>query len=149
MIAISLLPNIIPLIIAAGIMGFYGIPLKPSTILIFSIAMGISSDQTIYFITRYRQELRETKKSISKIVSDTIRETGISMIYIAIVLFFGFGIFALSTFGSVSALGILLAVTLLVAMLSNLTLLPAFLLSVEKREGKKKAKAEGLKANGE
>ena len=148
MIAISLLPNIIPLIIAAGIMGFYGIPLKPSTILIFSIAMGISSDQTIYFITRYRQELRETKKSISKIVSDTIRETGISMIYIAIVLFFGFGIFALSTFGSVSALGILLAVTLLVAMLSNLTLLPAFLLSVEKREGKKKAKAEGLKANG-
>ena len=121
-------------------MGFLGIPLKPSTILVFSIAMGISSDQTIYFITRYRQEFRNTKKSVSQIVSDTIRETGISMIYIAIVLFFGFGIFSFSTFGSVSALGILLSVTLLVAMASNLTLLPAFLLSLEKRKTAKKAK---------
>jgi predicted RND superfamily exporter protein len=141
MIIISLLPNIIPLVITAGIMGFAGIPLKPSTILIFSIAMGISSDQTIYFITRYRQEMRETTKGISKIVSDTIRETGISMIYIAITLFFGFGIFSFSTFGSVSALGILLSVTLLVAMACNLTLLPAFLLSLDRRE-KEKAKAE-------
>ncbi len=138
MILISLLPNLIPLVITAGIMGFSGIPLKPSTILIFSIAMGISSDQTIYFITRYRQELRHTRHSISKIVSDTIRETGVSMIYIAITLFFGFGIFSFSTFGSVSALGILLSVTLLVAMACNLTLLPAFLLSLEKREKKKK-----------
>jgi len=139
MIAVSLLPNLIPLVITAGIMGFFGIPLKPSTILIFSIAMGISSDQTIYFITRYRQELKNTNKTISRIVSDTIRETGISMIYIAIVLFFGFGIFAASTFGSTKALGILLSITLLVAMFSNLTLLPAFLLSIEHRENKKKA----------
>jgi predicted RND superfamily exporter protein len=145
MIAISLLPNLIPLVITAGIMGFFGIPLKPSTILIFSIAMGISSDQTIYFITRYRQELKSTSKSISRIVSDTIRETGISMIYIAIVLFFGFGIFSFSTFGSVSALGILLSVTLLVAMISNLTLLPAFLLSLEHR---KVVKGERRKAKG-
>ncbi len=137
MIAISLLPNLIPLAITAGIMGFFNIPLKPSTILIFSIAMGISSDQTIYFITRYRHELKHTRKSISQIVSDTIRETGISMVYVAIVLFFGFGIFSLSTFGSVSALGILLSITLLVAMASNLILLPAFLLSVEKRKTKK------------
>jgi len=140
MILISLLPNLIPLVITAGIMGFLGIPLKPSTILVFSIAMGISSDQTIYFITRYRQELRNTQKSISQIVSDTIRETGISMIYIAIVLFFGFGIFSFSTFGSVSALGILLSITLLVAMASNLTLLPAFLLSLEKRKGNTKGR---------
>lgn len=137
MIAVSLLPNLIPLIITAGIMGFFGIPLKPSSILIFSIAMGISSDQTIYFITRYRQELKSTNKRISTIVSDTIRETGISMIYIAIILFFGFGIFAASTFGGTQVLGILLSVTLLVAMISNLTLLPAFLLSIEKREKKK------------
>lgn len=140
MILISLLPNLIPLVITAGIMGFSGIPLKPSTILIFSIAMGISSDQTIYFITRYRQELRSTKHSISKIVSDTIRETGISMIYIAITLFFGFGIFSFSSFGSVSALGVLLAVTLLVAMACNLVLLPAFLLSLERRVTKKAKK---------
>ncbi|MCJ8208423.1 MMPL family transporter [Mucilaginibacter sp. RS28] len=134
MIAISLLPNLIPLVITAGIMGFCGIPLKPSTILIFSIAMGISSDQTIYFLTRYRQELHLTGKSVSQVVSDTIRETGISMIYIATILFFGFGIFAASTFGGTVALGILLSVTLLIAMITNLTLLPAFLLSVEKRK---------------
>ncbi|MDN3551283.1 efflux RND transporter permease subunit [Mucilaginibacter aquaedulcis] len=131
MIAVSLVPNLIPLIITAGIMGFFGIPLKPSTILIFSIAMGISSDQTIYFITRYRHELRHTNKGISQIVSDTIRETGVSMIFIATVLFFGFGIFAVSKFGGTVALGILLSITLLVAMISNLTLLPAFLLSLE------------------
>ena len=119
--------------------------LKKYCCFFFSIAMGISSDQTIYFITRYRQELKSTSKSISRIVSDTIRETGISMIYIAIVLFFGFGIFSFSTFGSVSALGILLSVTLLVAMISNLTLLPAFLLSLEHR---KVVKGERRKAKG-
>jgi predicted RND superfamily exporter protein len=148
MIAVSLLPNLIPLVITAGIMGFFGIPLKPSTILIFSIAMGISSDQTIYFITRYRQELQSTNNSISKIVSDTIRETGISMIYIATILFFGFGIFAASTFGGTQALGILLSITLLVAMISNLTLLPAFLLSIEHKE-KRKVENKGRKVKGE
>ena len=140
MIAISLLPNLIPLVITAGLMGFFGIPLKPSSILIFSIAMGISSDQTIYFITRYRQELRSTKKSISTIVSDTIRETGISMIYIAIILFFGFGVFAASTFGGTQAIGILISITLFVSMISNLTLLPAFLLSMEKRTVKSESR---------
>jgi len=140
MIAISLLPNLIPLVITAGLMGFFGIPLKPSSILIFSIAMGISSDQTIYFITRYRQELRSTSKSISAIVSDTIRETGISMIYIAIILFFGFGVFAASTFGGTQAIGILISITLFVSMISNLTLLPAFLLSMEKRTVKSESR---------
>jgi predicted RND superfamily exporter protein len=138
MIAVSLLPNLIPLVITAGIMGFLGIALKPSSILIFSIAMGISSDQTIYFITRYRQELRNTSKSISTIVSDTILETGVSMIYIATILFFGFGIFVASTFGGTQVLGILLSVTLFFSMVSNLTLLPAFLLSIENRSNKNK-----------
>ncbi|OCX50811.1 Fis family transcriptional regulator [Mucilaginibacter sp. PPCGB 2223] len=132
MVLISILPNLIPLVITAGLMGFLGIPLKPSTILIFSIAMGISSDQTIYFLTRYRQELNMGSKTISQIVSDTIRETGISMIYIATILFFGFGIFAASTFGGTVVLGILLSFTLLTAMICNLTLLPAFLISFEK-----------------
>lgn len=138
MILISLVPNIVPLIITAGIMGFAGIPLKPSTILIFSIAFGIASDQTIYFLTRYRQELRSTNWTISEVVSDTIKETGLSMIYVAMILFFGFGIFAASTFGGTVSLGVLLSVTLLVALISNLTLLPAFLLSLEKRNLKKK-----------
>lgn len=144
MIAISLLPNLVPLIITAGIMGFFGIPLKPSTILIFSIAMGISSDQTIYFITRYRHELRNSNKRVSTIVSDTIRETGVSMIFIATVLFFGFGVFVVSKFGGTQALGILLSITLLVAMISNLTLLPAFLLSLEKGTDRKKLKGPDI-----
>lgn len=144
MIAISLVPNLVPLIITAGIMGFFGIPLKPSTILIFSIAMGISSDQTIYFITRYRHELRYTRKGISRIVSDTIRETGVSMIFIATVLFFGFGIFAVSKFGGTVALGILLSITLLVAMISNLTLLPAFLLSLDGGVDREKIKGPDI-----
>ena len=147
MVLISILPNLIPLVITAGLMGFLGIPLKPSTILIFSIAMGISSDQTIYFLTRYRQELSAGTKTISQIVSDTIRETGISMIYIATILFFGFGIFAASTFGGTVALGILLSVTLLVAMICNLTLLPAFLLSMERGINRRKLKT-GLNLDG-
>ncbi len=131
MILISLLPNIIPLIITAGIMGFCGVPLKPSTILIFSIAFGIASDQTIYFLTRYRHELHTSQQTITQIVSGTLKETGRSMIYIALILFFGFGIFAASSFGGTAALGMLISITLLMALIFNLTLLPAFLLSLE------------------
>jgi predicted RND superfamily exporter protein len=134
MILISILPSIIPLIITAGLMGFFHIALKPSTILIFSIAFGIASDQTIYFLTKYRHEMRSSKvKSISKAVRTTINETGMSMIYTAVILFFGFFIFSASDFGGTAALGKLLSVTLLVAMCSNLILLPAFLVSLERR----------------
>jgi predicted RND superfamily exporter protein len=133
MIFISLLPNIIPLLMTAGIMGYFGIPLKPSTILIFSIALGIASDQTIYFLTSYRQELKLGTQTISQIISKTIKETGFSMIYTAIILFFGFGVFAFSTFGGTIALGTLLAITLVLAMLFNLIFLPALLLSLNKK----------------
>lgn len=114
-------------------MGFFGIHLKPSTILIFSIAFGIASDGTIYFLTKYRQELKHHSWSISKTVSLTIKETGVSMIYTAVILFFGFGIFAASDFGGTAALGILISVTLFIAMCSNLILLPALLVSLEKK----------------
>lgn len=133
MIAVSILPSLIPLAITAGLMGFFDIPLKPSTILIFSIAFGISSDGTIYFLTKYRHEMRLFPLSISKAVSLTIRETGVSMIYTAVILFFGFSIFSASGFGGTAALGILISVTLLVAMLSNLILLPSFLIALERR----------------
>lgn len=135
MILISLLPNLIPLLITAGLMGFFGISLKPSTILIFSIAFGLASDQTIYFLSKYRQEFLHKNKnqSISKTVSISLHETGRSMIYTAIILFFGFGIFTLSTFGGTLALGVLVSVTLLFALISNLIFLPALLLSLEKR----------------
>jgi len=133
MISISVIPSLVPLVITAGIMGFFHIYIKPSTILVFSIAFGIASDGTLYFLTKYRQELRLTHGSISKAVSLTIRETGVSMIYTAIILFCGFGIFTASSFGGTAALGILISVTLLIAYCSNLILLPCFLLSLEKR----------------
>ena len=132
MIVISLLPNILPLIITAGLMGYLGIPIKPSTILVFSIAFGISVDDTIHFLAKYRQELKANNWRIKKSVYSTVREVGVSMFYTSVVLFFGFSVFTLSSFGGTVALGSLVAATLLFAMLSNLILLPALLLSLEK-----------------
>lgn len=132
MIIISLLPNIIPLGITAALMGFCDINLKPSTVLIFSIALGLASDQTIYFLTKYRQELKYKTWSISETVSIALRETGVSMIYTAIVLFAGFSIFVASTFGGTVLLGILISFTVLMALIFNLTLLPTLLLTLDK-----------------
>ncbi len=132
MIVISLIPNLLPLIITAGLMGFIGVPIKPSTILVFSIAFGISVDDTIHFLAKYRQELITHHWRIRKSVFAALRETGVSMFYTSIVLFFGFSVFAISSFGGTVALGILVSVTLLFAMLSNLLLLPSLLLSLER-----------------
>lgn len=134
MILISIIPSLVPLIITAGVMGFLNISLKPSTILIFSIAFGIASDQTIYFLTKYRQEMRNHKMiSISKAVSLTIAETGVSMIYTAVILFCGFFIFSASDFGGTASLGKLISFTLLMAVCSNLVLLPTFLVGLERK----------------
>lgn len=133
MVFVSLLPNLVPLIVTAAIMGFAGVPIKPSTILVFSVAFGISVDDTIHFLAKYRQELKNQRWDIKGSVTNAIRETGVSMIYTSIILFFGFGIFCSSNFGGTQALGILVSVTLLVAMLANLVLLPSLLLSLEKR----------------
>ena len=133
MIIISTIPSLVALVITAGLMGYLNIPLKPSTILVFSIAFGISSDGTLYFLTKYRHEIRKNKRTIREAVLITISETGVSMVYTAIVLFFGFGMFALSGFGGTQALGILISFTLIVAYCANLILLPAFLLSLEKK----------------
>jgi predicted RND superfamily exporter protein len=133
MILISTIPSLVALLITAGLMGYLGIPLKPSTILVFSIAFGISSDGTLYFLTKYRHEIKKNKLSIGNAVRLTISETGISMVYTAIVLFFGFGMFALSGFGGTQALGVLISFTLIVGYCANLILLPAFLLSLEKK----------------
>jgi len=134
---ISLLPNIVPLIITAGIMGYFGISLKPSTILIFTIAFGLASDQTIYFLTRYQQELNLTNFSVPRVITDSITETGVSMTLIALILFFGFGIFTASTFGGTVVLGLLLSITLFVALIFNLTLLPALVLWLDKKKVRK------------
>jgi predicted RND superfamily exporter protein len=134
MVLISTLPSLIPLIITAGLMGYFGIALKPSTILIFSIAFGISSDGTIYFLTRYKEEWAKNNQNVQKAVQTTILKTGVSMFYTAMILFFGFFIFTASTFKGTQALGILVSVTLLMAMICNLILLPAFLLGLNKKE---------------
>ncbi|MEX0273503.1 MAG: RND family transporter [Flavobacteriaceae bacterium] len=132
MIIISLVPNILPLVITAGLMGFFGVPIKPSTILVFSIAFGISVDDTIHFLAKYRQELMANRWHIKKSVYNALRETGVSMFYTSIVLFFGFSVFTISSFGGTQALGALVSATLLFAMLSNLILLPSLLLSLER-----------------
>lgn len=131
MIIISVIPNIIPLLITAGIMGFFGIPLKPSTALIFSIAFGISVDDSIHFLAKYRQELFAKNFNVSKAISKSIRETGSSMIYTSIILFFGFIIFVLSEFGGTIALGKLTSITLFFAMITNVVVLPALILQFD------------------
>ena len=132
MIVISLIPNLLPLVITAGVMGFFGVPIKPSTILVFSIAFGISVDDTIHFLAKYRQELTANRWQIKKSVYAALRETGVSMFYTSIVLFFGFSVFVISNFGGTVALGALVSATLMFAMLANLILLPSLLLSLER-----------------
>jgi predicted RND superfamily exporter protein len=132
MVVISFVPNLIPQILTAGIMGFANIPLKPSTILVFSIALGITVDNTIHYLAKYRQELKFHNWKIKESALLAIRETGASMVYTSLVLLFGFGCFAASEFEGTRALGVLTAVTLLVAMFTNLIVLPALLLSFQK-----------------
>ncbi len=134
MVIISTLPSLIPIVITAGLMGLFHIALKPSTILIFSIAFGISSDGTVYFLTRYKEEFLKNSLDVKKSVQQTIQHTGVSMFYTSMILFFGFFIFTASTFKGTQALGILVSITLLMAMICNLILLPSFLMSLNKKE---------------
>ena len=125
----SLIPNVIPLIVTAGVMGWMGIRLKPSTVLIFSVALGIAIDVTIRFLVNYKQELPQHNNNVIKTVSETIRHTGLSILYTSMVLIAGFIIFCFSGFGGTQALGWLTSLTLLVATLTNLILLPVLLLA--------------------
>jgi predicted RND superfamily exporter protein len=132
LVLIALIPNFLALIITGGIMGFFGIHLKPSTVLVFSIAFGIAIDASFHFLVRYRQDLKRNNWDISTTVSESLHRTGFSVVYTSLVLFFGFGIFCFSNFGSTVALGALTAITLLCAMFTNIILIPALLLSFDK-----------------
>jgi len=132
MIMVSIIPNLLPLLLTAGIMGFFNIPLKPSTILVFGIAFGLSVDDTVRFLAQYRVELKKNNWKIRKSVYATFSDAGLSMFYTSIVLFFGFSVFMLSSFGGTIALGGLISLTLLFGMLSNLMLLPALVLTLNK-----------------
>ena len=139
MIIISLIPNLIALMITAGLMGYFNIPLKASTALIFSITFGISVDNSIRFLAKYRQELLSSGFFVSRSVSESILETGKSIIYTSIVLFAGFIIFAFSDFGGTVALGLLTSTTLIISMFTNLILLPALIMTFDKPKKGKKA----------
>jgi len=132
MVVISMIPNLIPLVFTGGIMGFFGIPLKPSTLLVFSIAFGISVDDTIHFLAKYRQELKYKEWDIKNCVIIAIRESGLGMFYTSIILFCGFSVFLFSQFGGTQALGLLISITLLIAMITNLVVLPSLLLTLDK-----------------
>ncbi|GAC1591044.1 MAG: MMPL family transporter [Chitinophagaceae bacterium] len=125
----SLIPNVIPLVITAGVMGWVGIPLKPSTVLVFSIALGIAIDITIRFLVNYKQQQQGNEQTQQQLVIDTIHSTGISIVYTSLVLIVGFIIFCFSGFGGTQALGWLTSLTLVVATFTNLILLPALLIS--------------------
>jgi len=142
-IVLSKLPCLIPLAMTAGIMGFFNIPFKPSTIIIFTIAFGLSSDGTIYILAEYWNQLR--KKTVNPI-SATIREVAISMIYTCAILFCGFAIFAASSFGGTVALGILMSITIAIALFTNLLMLPSILLSLENYKEKKRLKKLKVKS---
>jgi len=133
MVLVSIIPNLLPLLMTAGLMGFLGIPLKPSTLLVFGIAFGMSVDDTLRFLAQYRLELSRNNWRIKKSVFATFDDSGISMFYTSIVLFFGFSVFMLSSFGGTVALGGLVALTLCFGMLSNLVLLPSLVLTLNKR----------------
>ncbi|MFV0483522.1 MAG: efflux RND transporter permease subunit [Bacteroidales bacterium] len=133
MIIVSVLTNMFPLLLTAAVMGYFDIPVKASTILVFSIAYGISVDNSIHFLSKFRQDMKITGGNTLLAIRMALRETGVSMIYTAVVLFFGFFIFSLSSFGGTSALGVLVSFTLLVALLCNLLLLPSILILTRKK----------------
>ena len=132
-ILISMIPNIIPLLFTAGIMGYFQIPLKPSTLLVFGIALGITVDNAILFLAKYRQELKLHMWDIRYSILLSLRETGLGIFYTSVILFFGFIMFAFSQFGGTKALGMLVSLTILVGMMTNLIILPSLLLSLERK----------------
>ena len=134
---LSLIPNVIPMIVTAGVMGYFGIPIKPSTILVFSIAFGISVDDTIHYLAKYSQELKHTDGNIGVSVKNALDETGMSMIYTSIILVLGFGMFTISEWGGAQSMGILVSTALFVAMFSNIILLPSLLMTLEHHFNKK------------
>jgi len=133
----SLIPNLIPLLLTAGVMGWVGIALKPSTVLVFSVALGIAIDVTIRFLVNYKQELPNHQNNVKETVMQTIHSTGISILYTSMVLIAGFIIFVFSGFGGTKALGWLTSLTLLSATITNLVLLPVLLLGTASKKDKK------------
>jgi hypothetical protein len=131
MVIVAMICNIIPLLLTAAIMGFGGIPVKPSTLIVFSVALGISIDAALLFLSKYRFELKQTGGAIKLSVASSLEETGISMIYTSFVLVLGFAVFILSGFGGTQALGMLISITLFLSLFFNIIVLPSLVVSLD------------------
>tara|TARA_B100000575_G_scaffold247090_1_gene212388 strand:- start:476 stop:1672 length:1197 start_codon:yes stop_codon:yes gene_type:complete len=123
---VSIIPNIIPLLFAGAVMGFFGIELRPATAMTFSIALGIAVDDTIHFLSRFRSEYLITR-SHEKSTTTTILTTGRAIIGTSITLGMGFLVLIFSNFKPNFEFGILATIILIVALLSSLILLPALI----------------------
>jgi uncharacterized protein len=132
-ILIAIVVNVIPLLITAAVMGFTSIPVKPSTLIVFSVALGISIDNAILFLSKYRRDLKLCNGNIKESTISSLKDTSVSMIYTSVVFVFGFAIFIISDFGGTQALGMLISLTLFIALFFNILVLPSLLLSVDKR----------------
>lgn len=124
---ITLVPNLIPALLAYGVLGLFKIPLDITTMMIAPIIIGIAVDDTVHFLTRYQSEV-EMDGDIRRALRTTIEEAGHSVLFNTLILGLGFGMLAFSSDGSVMLLGVLGAVAMVMGLLSDLFLLPALIL---------------------
>jgi hypothetical protein len=124
MVIISLIPNIMPLVLIAGIMGYLGVDIKPSTAVIFTIAFGIAVDDTIHYLARFRIELKRGL-SFQDALEITTQKTGRAIIITSMILLLGFGTLITSEFTSTTLMGILISSTIFFAVIADLVVLPS------------------------
>lgn len=126
LVLISLIPNLMPIIFVAGVMGYWGIDIKPSTAVIFTIAFGIAVDDSIHFLARFRIETRRGKELVEAI-RYTTEKTGRAIVLTSAILIMGFGTLGFSDFESTMLMGRLVCLTIFVALIADLFFLPALI----------------------
>lgn len=124
---ISLVPNLVPLIFIGGVMGFVGVDLKMSTAIIFTIAFGIAVDDTIHLLGKFKYELLKGKGKVYALRRSFLT-TGKAMILTTLILCSGFMLLIFSDFNGTFYMGVMLCLSLFVALIADLTILPALLL---------------------
>lgn len=127
MVVISLIPNIIPLLMIGGIMGFLGINMTVSISIIFTIAFGIAVDDTIHFLGKLKVELRKGK-SLPYAIKTTFISAGKAIIITSCILVAGFLTLVLSSFDATFYVGVFVSLTLVFALVADLLLLPVLIL---------------------
>jgi predicted RND superfamily exporter protein len=131
LLILSLIPNIIPLLVVAGVLGWTGISLKMSTSIIFTIAFGIAVDDTIHMMSYYiKNGIKDTKEALMA----TFYHAGSAMLITSIVMIAGFSLFLFSDFGATFYLGLFTSLSLLIALIVDLTILPILLFTFKKKD---------------